>query len=209
RTPGNTVASNWTAESLGATTRVGSVESRFNQWAEAWEAVERSPVVGQGLGSTHVHFEEGQNAFVESDINHNITLDVLSRTGVVGLSLAAIAVIITVVQGVRVWGSAAANAVAFWALSAVAVVAGLLAKGMVESILEKDRLALLLGLALGFVGAAVTRGFDLSDLEPGVRVDGQGKRRLVVSSSSGQKPSWPLMLRSGPSPHKRGRHRRD
>jgi hypothetical protein len=46
--------------------------------------------------------------------------------------------------------------VAVLALALVAVVVGFVAKGMVESIFEKYRLATMLGLSLGLLRSAVT-----------------------------------------------------
>lgn len=52
-------------------------------------------------------------------------------------------------DGLRAWRRHADGGAAALALGCVAVVAGLLAKGMVESLFEKFRLATLLGLLLG------------------------------------------------------------
>ena len=153
--PRNAVTPAAEEPTFGATTRQGSVDSRFNQWQEAWDEVRGSPIVGQGLGGTQVHFDEGHKAFVESDISHNIALDTLRRTGVIGLLFGVAAVVVTLAQSVAVWRFSDSRALAFWALTSVAVSSGLIARGMVESVLEKDRLALLLGVALGFASAAV------------------------------------------------------
>jgi hypothetical protein len=194
---------------FGATTRQSSVESRFNQWEEAWDEVRGSPFVGQGLGGTQVHFDEGQNAFVESDISHNIALDVLRRTGVFGLLLGAGAVLVTLTQAVAAWRGSESRAIAFWALSSVAMSSGLIARGLVESVLEKDRLALLLGVALGFASVAAMTRYERQEpvgqlLEADQAPDGSNIRwpavvgGLVVIGAILRKPREP----------RRGRHHR-
>jgi hypothetical protein len=64
----------------------------------------------------------------------------------------------------RTWRSQAANLTAALSLAATAVVVGLVAKGMVESIFEKYRLAVALGVALGLTlsGARATRSAAIS-----------------------------------------------
>jgi len=84
----------------------------------------------------------------------------LYRTGVIGLLLFAIPVLLALGTGVRGWLGAGDRLVAAVALGCTAVALGLLAKGLVESIFEKYRLtiflAILIGLAIG-AGTGVAR----------------------------------------------------
>lgn len=134
---------------LAPTSRQGSIDSRFNQWTVVLGQVQDHPLVGEGLGGTFRSFSEGKRTVVEGDISHNIALDVLRRTGVVGVTLAFAALLAVFAQSVAVWRFHPSTRVAGLAAAGAMVLVGLLAKGMVESILEKDRLAVLLGFVVG------------------------------------------------------------
>jgi O-antigen ligase len=148
---------------FGATSRQTSVESRYNQWDVIWADIAARPVLGNGLGHTHTHYDAGKREFVDSDISHNIVLDVLRRMGVVGLVFLLLALGMVAAQAIRTWRTHPDNLVAALAMATVAVAAGLLAKGMVESIFEKHRLAVLLGIVLGM---AMSAGLARRDAEP-------------------------------------------
>jgi O-Antigen ligase len=137
------------AEQFAPTSRQGSIQSRFNQWDVVLDQIRERPLAGEGLGGTFVSYSEGEDAFVQGDISHNIVLDLLRRTGVVGLVLGVCALLAVWAQAVGVWRFHRNNQVACLAVGTIAVTAGLLAKGMVESIFEKDRLAVFLGVVLG------------------------------------------------------------
>jgi hypothetical protein len=136
------------------TSRQGSIDSRFNQWNVVLRKIKDSPLTGEGLGGTFVSYEEGTKTFVQGDISHNIVFDLLRRTGVVGLALAAAAVLAAWAQAVGTWRFHPSTQIAALAAGAATVTAGLLAKGMVESIFEKHRLAVLLGLVIGMTMSA-------------------------------------------------------
>lgn len=157
-TPESSVAAGGGKGLLGANTRQGSIESRYNQWSVVWDEIKREPLLGEGLGGTFVHYEEGKKEFVEGDIAHNIGLDLLRRTGFVGLLLGAAGVLIVCGDALRVWHRHPDNRIASLAAAAFALTAGLVAKGMVESIFEKYRVAVLLGCVLGLaVSASLAR----------------------------------------------------
>jgi hypothetical protein len=130
-----------------------SWQSRRNQWAVAPALVAEHPWIGSGLGTTYWHFELAQDRPIETDVTHNLVLDLLLRVGVAGVALFLLAMWCTVGGGLAVvWqvpDEAAARCAAF-----VSVVAGLMAKAMVESIFEKYRIAVLLGLSLGALAGA-------------------------------------------------------
>ena len=137
------------ADALAPRSRQGSIESRYNQWAVTIAQIKEKPLVGEGLGGDFVSYAEGKKTFVEEDISHNIVLDLLRRTGLVGFVLGLAALLAVFGQTLSVWRYHPDNQVAAFAAATMAVTSGLLAKGMVESIFEKNRLAVLLGCVLG------------------------------------------------------------
>jgi O-antigen ligase len=133
-----------------------SQEDRLNQWRKAKALITDRPLFGWGLGTAYTYWDPGFFRFKEINLTHNIAGDLLLRTGGVGLLLFVLAAGVTLAAGVRGWQRAHDRAVAAVALGAAAGAAGLLAKGMVESIFEKYRLAMLLAVLLG-VMVAVAR----------------------------------------------------
>ncbi|MFQ5426809.1 MAG: O-antigen ligase family protein, partial [Gaiellales bacterium] len=132
-----------------------SAASRRNQWSAAPRTIAERPWLGAGLGTTYQFYDPGPKEFVESDTAHNVGLDLLLRAGVIGLALFAIAVALSLVAGVRGWLRLQGDLTAALALASSAIIAGLLAKGMVEDLLEKYRLVVLLGLVAGFTLTAL------------------------------------------------------
>lgn len=139
------------SESFTSPAKRQSAEDRINQYRVAWPLIAERPVFGWGLGKTFAHFQPGPNDFVVNNLTHNIAGDLLLRTGVVGLVLFTLAVAGYLRDGLRVWRRQPDNATACVALAAVVVIVGILGKGMVESIFEKFRLAVLLGVFLGML----------------------------------------------------------
>jgi hypothetical protein len=107
------------AETVGAG-RLTSINSnsRWQWWKEAWRAFEKQPLRGTGAGSfelSHRLFRSNRLVVTEP---HNVPLQFLSETGIVGLLLALGAVAFAVAGVVqRVRGSPAALAVAVAALA--------------------------------------------------------------------------------------------
>ena len=139
-----------------STAKQQSAQSRRNQWGEALEVAGDAPMTGGGLGTSYRYFEVGPDELRISSITHNLLLDVGLRTGLVGVLLLLAATVASVLDARSVLGSRAGPAAKAVALAAVAVLLGLLAKGGVESVFEKHRLALLIGVSLGLVHAART-----------------------------------------------------
>lgn len=146
------------AESFTSPAKRQSAEDRINQYREAWPLIAERPLLGWGLGKTFAHFQPGPDEFVVNNLTHNIAGDLLLRTGVVGLVLFAVAVAASLREGLRVWRRHPNSVMACLALACVLVVVGILAKGMVESIFEKFRLAVLMGIFLGMMKSLAAPG---------------------------------------------------
>lgn len=130
-----------------------SAESRLNQWRKVRELIEERPVAGWGLGKTYVHYDAGHKEFVQTNYTHNIVTDLLMRTGAIGLVLFVLALGLSLLDGVGAWRWQQNDHAAAVGLAAMAIIAGLLARGMVESLFEKYRLATMLGVMIGIVGS--------------------------------------------------------
>jgi hypothetical protein len=134
-----------------------SAQDRLNQWRTARHLIAASPIIGSGLGFTYQYWDPGFKVFVTSNLTHNIGLDLLMRVGAIGLGLFLIAVLITLFDGLIAWLKQPDPLVASFALACFCALAGLLAKGMVESIFEKYRLTVLLGFLVGGLAATTLR----------------------------------------------------
>ena len=143
-----------TLTALNPSHRVGSVQSRYNQWDVVIPLIEQRPIIGYGLGDTFVHYEEGLRQDVTMDITHDIFLDMLYRGGIVGLVMFVGAVASVINAGVLVWRRHLRPYVAALALGATAALVGLIARGLVESVFEKYRLAVGMGVLIGLILSA-------------------------------------------------------
>jgi O-antigen ligase len=136
------------------TSKRASAETRQNLWSDGMERIQNDPLVGSGLGTEY----RVERALVDDDLVgggfHNILFDVAVRSGVAGFLLFAIACSFTVSAAVRTWRRHSDPRIAALAMGALVALAGLLAKGMVESVFEKYRLAVLVGVLLGVIGSA-------------------------------------------------------
>jgi O-antigen ligase len=134
-----------------------SGEDRINQWKKATRVIAERPVFGHGLGVTYVYWDPGFFQFKEAFLTHNIVGDLLIRTGAIGLLLFALAALSGIGVGLRMWLREPDPRIAALALGCAAAVAGILAKGLVESIFEKYRLSIFLALLLGIAIASAPR----------------------------------------------------
>ncbi|HMK63199.1 MAG TPA: O-antigen ligase family protein, partial [Acidimicrobiales bacterium] len=133
-----------------------SAQARINKWTVAWDAARQDLVFGHGLGYEYTYFEPGPNTLETTDIAENLLLDLLLWTGLVGLVLFVTALVVCVVDGLRVWRFHPDPVIGILALGLVAVVIGFVAKGQVESLFENYREATAMGIALGMLRGAVT-----------------------------------------------------
>ena len=143
---------------LGSRAKTESAQSRINKWGVAYDLAKQDPIIGQGLGKTYSYYEPGPNQYVVTDLTENIGLDLWLRTGLIGVVLFLVALLVSLSNGLTVWRVHPDAMVAVLALGLVAAVVGLIAKGQVESIFENYRLATVLGLTLGMLRSAVTSG---------------------------------------------------
>jgi O-antigen ligase len=133
-----------------------SAQDRINQLIAVRPLIAEKPLLGWGLGKTYSYWEPGYKRFLVVNITHNILTDVLLRMGVVGLLLFLCALVLSMRDGIRAWLRHHNQIGAALALGCTAVVVGLLAKGLVESIFEKYRMATLLGIMLGMMRVLAT-----------------------------------------------------
>jgi O-antigen ligase len=131
-----------------------TTRDRLNQWSAAGPLIAERPIFGWGLGKEYTYYDPGHLVFKPIDLTHNILGDLLLRSGAVGLALFLLALGSTAIRLVRAWWTQGDDRAAAFALGAGAVVAGLLGKGMAESIFEKYRLCIALGLGIGTMLAA-------------------------------------------------------
>ncbi|MDP9071557.1 MAG: O-antigen ligase family protein [Actinomycetota bacterium] len=133
-----------------------SAESRANQWDQAKDLILERPLVGRGLGTTYAYFQSGPDEQVETNLTHNLLTDVALRMGFVGLFLFLAATGLSLCDGWRAWRRHPDPMVAALALGAFGGIVGILGKAMFESIFEKYRIAILLGLLLGILRSAAS-----------------------------------------------------
>jgi O-antigen ligase len=131
-----------------------TTRDRENQWDKARALIEQRPMFGWGLGKEYLYYDPGFKKFDKIDVTHNIFIDLLLRSGAVGLALFLLALAATGVTAIRGWSWHESDRAAAFALAAGAIVAGLIGKGMAESIFEKYRLCVVLGLGIGVMIAA-------------------------------------------------------
>ena len=146
-----------------------SAQDRVNQFNAARPLIAQRPMTGWGLGQTITYYEVGFRVFIVTYLTHNIVVDLLLRTGAVGLALFLLAVIGSLVQGFGAWRHASDPMVAATALASVTIIAGWLAHGLVESLFEHVQLAPLFGIAIGLAQAATSQlrePTEVYDIDP-------------------------------------------
>lgn len=140
------IEQNFANEASGPT-----AEARTQIWADARKLFLERPWLGWGLGK-RIELQEDVGVSREFTA-HNVAIDMLLQSGVVGLALFLAGLAASLAQGWRAWLGHPDDRVAALALACMTAVIGLLAKGMAESVLYKFRLSTLLGLLLGVIYA--------------------------------------------------------
>lgn len=136
--------------------KLESAQDRVDESQLAYSLIHQQLLFGSGLGLQYSYWQPGPDMYVTESTTDDMYLDLAIRTGLVGLGLFLLATAVSLVDGFLVWRRHHDTMVAIFALSLVAVIVGLLVKGSVESILEKYRIATMLGLTLGMLRSAVT-----------------------------------------------------
>jgi O-antigen ligase len=153
---GYNAKSSQVATSFNSPGKADSAQSRINQWKIASELIYEKPILGWGLGKQYIRLEKIEDAPLipaKNDLSHDIFLDILLRGGVVGLAFLLFAIGASMAAGLRGVRSVSPR-VAAAGLAATAVIVEMIVRGAVESIFEKERLSILLGLAVGIACSA-------------------------------------------------------
>jgi O-antigen ligase len=159
-----------------------SAKERVILYEQSIELAQERPILGSGVG-VEVDIKTVSTGDDLRTTAHNLLLDIWMRVGIVGASFLVIALGVTVWTALSVWTGRATNPVAAIAIVGLLGVAGWLVKALVEPALDKFRLSLLAGLAIGLV-AASWRAAE----EPEVPTDGRDTERRPspeVESASG------------------------
>ncbi len=160
-------------DSFEATGKRQSADVRLLLWRDADQLFDERPLLGHGLGVPVEVRVPLTNRVIDSGF-HNVGYDLLTRAGLFGFGLFALAVGLCLREGLRAWRQHADARVAALAAAAIVGVASLLTKGMFEDVLDKHRLSLLLGLLLGVMvaaGRAVREHRDVDEDAVGAEVD--------------------------------------
>jgi O-antigen ligase len=145
------------ATSFTSAGKQDSAQSRINQWKVARQLIAEQPWLGYGLGKTYLHVEQIEGAplfYVHNDLTHDIFLDILLRAGIVGLFFMVLALFSTAWAGLRAAYHHTSARIGALGLASTAIVVEMMTRGAVESIFEKERLAVLLGLTVGLACSA-------------------------------------------------------
>ena len=137
---------------FGGTEKTESTADRAGQLHAALPVIMQHPIIGWGLAKTITYVAVGQTVTTPSP--DNVYLSILLRTGLLGFVLFAALVVAAIVAVVRVWRIHPEPRVAALAWACGATIAAVLARGAVEGIFEKYRIAIELGLALGMARSA-------------------------------------------------------
>ena len=138
-----------------------SAEARVLLWDAGREMIAEHPFMGSGLGRQFsVRLPDTTVPFVDGAF-HNIGFDLIVRSGLVGAALFGCFLLLFVRDAWKAWRGSTQSRDAALALAAVAVAAGFVAKGAVESVLEKGKLATAVGLACGVVARIATTSREI------------------------------------------------
>jgi O-antigen ligase len=140
------IEENFANEASGTT-----AEARTQIWADARKLFAERPWLGWGLGKRiELREDIGQSREFTA---HNVAIDMLLQSGIIGFTLFLLALVATLGQAWRSWTSHPDDRVAALALACAIAIVGLLGKGLAESVLYKFRLSALLGLLVGVICA--------------------------------------------------------
>jgi len=130
-----------------------TADTRTDLRAEAIDVIRDRPFLGAGLG-TRLTFFDVTTLEHRGASPHNVAVDVTLRSGLIGLALLTVALGMTSLDAVQVYRRHRDSRVAALALGCLVALAGILAKGMVESVFDKFRIAIAVGLLCGAIAAS-------------------------------------------------------
>lgn len=140
-------------EAFFSSEQANTSASRVELWRVAWEDIADRPAFAEGVGARLLL--ERSWPFISTPVTaHNIYVDVALRLGLIGLFFFFVAIWTSVLDVIKVWRGHQDNLVATFVLGLGVALAGLAVKGLAESILEKHRLAVLVGVFIGLLIAA-------------------------------------------------------
>jgi hypothetical protein len=186
-----TGASSGLIDSLSGQGKEESARERVLLYERSIDVAQERPIFGSGVG-IEVDIKRVNTGEDLRTTAHNLLLDIWLRVGVVGVAFLIVALGVTTWTALSVWTGRARNPAAAMAIAGLLGVVGWLAKALVEPALDKFRLSLLAGLAIGIVAASWRA---VEDHEVSV-VDGDTERKQSPAipadrRRSAESPSWP------------------
>jgi O-antigen ligase len=133
-----------------------AAQDRINMAAEVQHLIPQHLFIGWGLGVQFPFYEPGTRTVQVTPYAHNIALDLWLRTGLIGLVLFVLALLVSLFGGLGAWRRNLDPVGGAVALALVAVAAGLFANALLQPLLDEYRLASLLGIMLGLLRSTVT-----------------------------------------------------
>ncbi|HEC09917.1 MAG TPA: O-antigen ligase domain-containing protein [Acidimicrobiales bacterium] len=133
-------------------------------WEDARDFILESPVIGHGAGFRQI-LPDQWPAPPSLVASHNILLDVTLRSGLVGLALFLAAMFSSFREVLTSWRSRLDPRLTMLSLGAGIGIGGILAKGMVESVFDKFRLAVFLGALLSMI-SGIARQAETAEWSP-------------------------------------------
>jgi O-antigen ligase len=173
------VVSDAVEKTFGGVGNQQSADARVLKWDEARAAYREHPVIGSGLGAAFTSFRpgiDGVGVYARSNVFDNSYFDLLVRTGLLGVVLFAVAITLSLRDAWLVWTRDPDPVVAAVGLAVFAFFAGMLAKGVVESVLDKVVLSTLFGIAAGVVASARSGPGTTPSFRPTYVATGEGTR---------------------------------
>lgn len=143
-------------EAATASVRVSILETSTSRIAER-------PVFGWGMGDRVSQRFSGILGLGQTEevTSHNVAVDLALRAGIVGAVLGILTLLGPIARGWRAWLASPDSRLAGAALGSIVAVAGILGKGMVETVFEKFRIGITVGFFLGVLVAACRRVDEL------------------------------------------------
>jgi O-antigen ligase len=134
-----------------------SADARLLKWEVGNRLIADRTILGWGLGLKFTSFRPGikrVGVFSETGVFDNIYYDLWARSGIIGLALFVIAMLLSIRAGLEAWRRHTDDTTAGLALAGALFLIGYAAKGAVESVNDKVLLSCMLGVVVGAIGAA-------------------------------------------------------